>query len=209
MLVGQSATLLAPQVTIQADVGIGLPTAGNVDSAWSGNTVVQSAFNTPSSVQGLAAFSLAGDTGGAATSDLNFSMNGIDLGSQDLLVGLLNPTTTFFGVTFGSFSMEIERQGVPIFNETFTSNSAFESFFTDNVLDLGPENPNHIEGQLEFSFIFEFNSTSTVSGIFGDLMFGNSIPAVPEPSSCVLLALGALGLLSRAAVLQLRRRSQG
>jgi hypothetical protein len=207
-LMGQSATLLSPTTAMQAAaLGIGSPTAANVNAAWAGDTNVQSAFNTAASVQGLANFNLTEASGGSVFSELTFAENASHLNSQDLLVGWLNPTILGGGVQNGSLSLEIDRQGVAIFSETFTSNSAIQSFFHNTVLDLGPENPNINSGQVNFEFKFDFSSSSANAGLYEGLAFGTSTPVVPEPSTSVLLALGAFGLLCRAVVL--RRRNRG
>jgi hypothetical protein len=193
-------------------LGIGSPTAANVTTAWTGDALVQSAFQSTAGVQGLAGLAAA-DTSGTVTSALNyqseltFTLNASQLTSQDLLVGWLNPTITGAGLTGSDYvTMEIDRQSVPFTEMTFTSNAAMLAYFSDNVLNLGAENAGLSGGSLNLEFKFDFSSSAAGAGFTTDLVFGNAIPT-PEPSSSVLLALGVCGLLSRAAVLRLRRRS--
>jgi hypothetical protein len=172
---------------------------------------VQTAFETAREVQGLSLMNLA-DTGSNANplfdyhTQLSYTLAGANLTSRDLLVGLLTPTITGGGLQQGdSLTFEIDRQGVTIFSQIFTSNAALQAFFQDNVLDLGAENAGLSGGNLTLDFKFDFNSSASGAGFSEGLVFGVAAPA-PEPSSCVLLALGALGLLARAA--QLRRRGR-
>jgi len=61
-------------------IGIGSPLATTVNTAWTGATNVQSAFNSAASVQGLVGVNLADSVGGTATrfdyqTDLTFAIN--------------------------------------------------------------------------------------------------------------------------------------
>ena len=134
---------------------------------------------------------------------LSYTLSGADLGSQNLLVGLLSPTITGGGLQ-GSDSLvfEIDLQGSAVFTQTFTTNAALQAFFQDNVLNLGAENAALNGGNLNVEFKFDFNSSATGAGFSEGLVFGVAAPT-PEPSSWVLLAFGAIGLLARA--LRLRR----
>ncbi len=96
---------------------------------------------------------------------------------------------------------EIFQNGNSVFEETFTSNAAFLSFFQDNVLNLGAENAGVNGGSLNLEFSFDFSSAATGAGFNTGLIFGT-----PEPSSLALLALGGLGFAARLALLRRRRR---
>ena len=213
-LIGLAAPSLTLGSALQASaLGIGDPTTANVNAAWSGNTNVPAAFETARQVQGLSIMSMA-DTGSSGDpmfdyhSQLIYTLNGANLGPQDLLVGLLSPTISGGGLQSGdSLTFEIDLQGSAVFSETFTTNAALQAFFQDNVLNLGAENAGLNGGNLTLEFKFDFNSSATGAGFSEGLVFGVAAPA-PEPSSRILLALGALGLLARAAVLRNRRRSR-
>ncbi len=137
-MMGVSTTLLSPSTAIQAaGLGIGLPTAANVNTAWAGDTNVQSAFGSAASVQGLANFNLAETSGGRSFSELNFEVNVPHLETEQLTVGWLNPAQLGNGLqNGGSLSLEIDLQGAELFSETFTSNASLLSFFNNNVIYL-------------------------------------------------------------------------
>ena len=179
-------------------MGIGDPTAGNVHSAWSADTNVPAAFGSAGEVQGLSVFNLA-DTVSAVDpsfdyhAQMTYTLNGASLTSADLLVGLLTPTIGGAGLTGSdSLSFEIDRQGSAVFSETFFSNAALLSFFTDNVLNLGPENAGLGGGNLSLEFKFDFNSSATGDGFSEGLVFGVPLAAPsPRPPSCWPWALPA------------------
>ena len=123
---------------------------------------------------------------------MDFSLVGSHLNGGDLLVGLLNPTLTGSLSGSNSVTFEIDRNGVAAFSETFISNSAFTTFFHNNVLDFGAENVSLSGGFLNLDFQFKFNASSGFGGIETDLVFGNTV-LTPEPSSVALLALGRWG----------------
>ena len=128
------------------------------------------------------------------------------LNSQDLLVGFLNPTISGGGLQGSdSVTFEIERNGVTVFNETFTNNAAYLSFFQDNVIDLGIENVGLAGANLNLEFVFDFSSNATGAGLSAGLAFGNQVIATPEPPSMALLAIGVLGVLSHLALMRVHR----
>ncbi|HEX4143466.1 MAG TPA: PEP-CTERM sorting domain-containing protein, partial [Pirellulales bacterium] len=121
-------------------------------------------------------------------------------------VGWLNPNINGAGLVGNDYvTFEIDRQGLIVFQQTFTNNAALLSFFTSSVLDLGPENAGLTGGTLNLEFKFDFSSATSGAGFSTGLAFGNAVLA-PEPSSSVLLALGICGLLGRAAALRLRSK---
>ncbi len=87
---------------------------------------------------------------------------------------------------------EIDRNGIAVFDDVFTSNAAFLSFFQDNVLNLGTENSGLNGADLNLEFKFDFSSAAVGAGFSSGLVFGNAA-LVPEPSSIALLALGRSG----------------
>jgi hypothetical protein len=78
-------------------------------------------------------------------------------------------------------------------------------FFRTTCSTSTPENAGLTGGSLNLEFKFGFDSATSGAGFSESLVFGNAVPT-PEPSSCVLLALGAFGLLARAVVLRCRSR---
>jgi hypothetical protein len=129
----------------------------------------------------------AADGGGesltySASSTFDFAYRG------DLLLGLIDDQVSGFAGGQGLQSMEftIEVNGVGILDRTFTSLAAAESFFGDNVLDLGSDfGPN-------FDLTFGYTLVADGPGGFGfDLAIGG---AVPEPSTWAMMLVGFAGL---------------
>jgi hypothetical protein len=110
----------------------------------------------------------------------------------DLLLGLIQDQVSGFanGQGFQSVELTIDANGVEILDRTFTSLAAAESFFRDNVIDLGSDfGPN-------FDLTFGYTLVADGSGGFGfDLAIGG---AVPEPSTWAMMLVGFVGSASRA-----------
>jgi hypothetical protein len=90
------------------------------------------------------------------------------------------------GAGFQSLEFTIEANGVEILDTTFRSLAVAESFFHDDVIDLGSDfGPN-------FDLTFGYTLVADGSGGFGfDLAIGGG---VPEPSTWAMMLVGFAGL---------------
>ena len=129
----------------------------------------------------------------SATSTFDFAYRG------DLLLGLIDSQLTGFssGAGFESMEFTITADGVEILDSTFRSLTVAESFFRDNVIDLGSDfGP-------DTDLTFGYTLIAEGSGGFG-LDFavqGTVSQAVPEPSTwtMLLISFAALGFMGHRA----------
>ena len=176
-VVGQAESLVAFTGTGVGALGVGSPLASDVNNAWGSAPAVEAALGAPANAQGLA-FLNAADVGGSASSaldfqsDVTFTLNAGLLSSNDLQVGLLNAYGNLQGSDTVAF--EIIRQGVTVFDETFSSNAALQTFFTNNVLDFGPENAGVTGGTLTLEFKLDLLSSSSGSNFSPNIVFGRA-----------------------------------
>jgi PEP-CTERM motif len=133
----------------------------------------------------------APDGGGAsltysASSTFDFAHRG------DLQLGLIDSQETGFANSLGFESMEftIIANGVEILDSTFRSLAVAESFFHDDVIDLGSNLGPDVD------LTFNYNLVADGSGGFGfDLAVGGAVSdTVPEPSTWAMMLLGFAGL---------------
>jgi hypothetical protein len=133
----------------------------------------------------------APDGGGAsltysASSTFDFAHQG------DLQLGLIDSQETGFANSLGFESMEftIIANGVEILDSTFRSLAVAESFFHDDVIDLGSSLGPDVD------LTFNYNLVADGSGGFGfDLAVGGAVSdTVPEPSTWAMMLLGFAGL---------------
>ncbi len=118
----------------------------------------------------------------SASSNFDFAYRG------DLLVGLIDNQVNGFAAGQGFQSMEftIVADGVEIFDKTFGSLAIAESFFRDDVIDLGADLGPSID------LTFGTKLIADGPGGFGfDLAIGG---AVPEPSTWAMMVVGFAGL---------------
>jgi hypothetical protein len=122
----------------------------------------------------------------SATSTFDFAYRG------DLLLGLIDDQVSGFarGQGFQSMEFTIEANGVEILDTTFRSLALAESFFRDNVLDLGSSFGPNID------LTFGYTLVADGSGGFGfDFAVGGAVPqAVPETSTWAMMLAGFAGL---------------
>jgi hypothetical protein len=129
----------------------------------------------------------ASDVGGgnstySASSTFDFAYQ------SDLQVGLIDSQLTGFssGAGFESMEFTIEADGVEILDRTFSSLAIAESFFRDDVIDLGSDFGPNID------LTFGYTLVADGSGGFGfDLAIGG---AVPESSTWAMMLVGFAGL---------------
>ena len=130
----------------------------------------------------------ASDGGGlshtySATSTFDFGYGG------DLMLGLIDDQQAGFagGLGFQSLEFTILANGVEILNSTFESLAVAESFFHDNVIDLGAS-----LGGSGIDLTIGYYLVADGSGGFGfDFAVGG---AVPEPSTWAMMLIGFAGL---------------
>jgi hypothetical protein len=118
----------------------------------------------------------------SATSTFDFGYGG------DLQLGLIDDQVSGFakGLGFRSMEFTIEADGVEVLDVTFGSLAIAESFFRDNVIDLGADLGPNID--------LTFGTTLIADGPGGfgfDLAMGG---AVPEPSTWAMMLVGFAGL---------------
>ena len=127
----------------------------------------------------------AADGGGesntySASSTFDFGYGG------DLQLGLIDDQVNGFanGAGFQSMEFTIQADGVEVLDVTFGSLTIAESFFRDDVIDLG--------SNLGPDMTFGYTLIADGSGGFGfDFALGG---AVPEPSTWAMMLLGFTGL---------------
>ena len=118
----------------------------------------------------------------SASSTFDFGYGG------DLMLGLIDDQVSGFanGLGFQSMEFTIMADGVEVFDVTFGSLAIAESFFRDDVIDLGSDFGPNID--LTFAYTLIANG----SGGFGfDFAVGG---AVPETSTWAMMLIGFAGL---------------
>jgi hypothetical protein len=118
----------------------------------------------------------------SATSTFDFGYGG------DLQLGLIDDQQSGFanGLGFQLMEFTIMADGVEVLDVTFGSLAIAESFFHDDVIDLGSDFGSNID------LTFGYTLVADGSGGFGfDLAIGG---AVPEPSTWAMMLVGFAGL---------------
>lgn len=136
----------------------------------------------------------ASDGGGeslaySASATFDFAYRG------DLLLGLIDSQQTGFdsGSGFQSIEFTIIANGVEILDSTFGSLAVAESFFHDDVIDLGS-----YSGPVDLAF--GYSLVADGSGGFGfDFAVGGAVPQAPT-WSMMLIGFAGLGLVGRRAL---------
>ena len=118
----------------------------------------------------------------SATSTFDFAYGG------DLLLGLIDDQVSGFAgeVGFQSIEFTVVANGIEVLDKTFGSLTDAESFFHDDVIDLGAGLGPNID------LTFGYTLTADGPGGFGfDLAIGG---AVPESSTWAMMLIGFAGL---------------
>ncbi len=118
----------------------------------------------------------------SASSTFDFGYGG------DLQLGLIDDQVSGFakGLGFQSMEFTIQADGVEVLDVTFGSLAIAESFFRDDVIDLGADFGPNID------LTFGYTLIADGPGGFGfDLAVGG---AVPEPSTWAMMLVGFAGL---------------
>ena len=122
----------------------------------------------------------------SATSTFDFGYGG------DLQLGLIDDQQSGFanGLGFQSMEFTIMANGVEVLDVTFGSLAIAESFFRDDVIDLGADLGPNID------LTFGYTLIADGPGGFGfDVAIGGAVPqAVPEPSTWAMMLVGFAGL---------------
>ena len=121
----------------------------------------------------------------SATSTFDFAYGG------DLLLGLIDDQVSGFagGQGFQSMEFTIAANGVEIFDVTFLSLAAAESFFNDDIIDLGSDLGPNIDLTVGYTLVAD--GSDNPGGFGFDLALGG---AVPEPSTWAMMLVGFAGL---------------
>ena len=110
-----------------------------------------------------------------------------------MLLGLIGNDASGFadGADFQSLEFSVLANGAKIDDWTFTDLTSAESFFQNQVIDLGWNSGPAVD------LTFGYNLTADGSGGFGfDFAVGDppGVTAVPEPSTWAMMRLGFAGL---------------
>ena len=79
-----------------------------------------------------------------------------------------------------------------LIDQTFSSEAAAETYFSDDVLDLG-----NASGTFELNLSLTLTDDPAGDGFSTQILAGEQVQAAPEPSIWTMLVLGVLGLLWR------------
>jgi len=186
-----------------------MPEAVDVRAALSGNTAVAGDFDMggTSDLLGLVTLGGAYPGDGSGLSQMYISnayfqldMTSLLGSSQDLIVGLLDPTV--IGSGFDTLTFQILKQNAFLLNETFTLLDDALNYFNDQSLNFGDWTTGLGSGDtMQLEFIMYLTSDDPGAGFYSDLIFGNFTPGsgvVPEPSAIWLFGSGLLGLIGVA-----------
>ena len=168
----------------------GLPDKAYVTTLISGASNVASALLGPrDGVFGTAILGANYASDGDGESNTYSASSTFDFGYPgDLKLGLIDSQLTGFssGAGFESMEFTVMADGVEILDSSFRSLAVAESFFRDDVIDLGSDfGPN-------IGLTFGYTLVADGPGGFGfDLAIGG---AVPEPSTWAMMLVGFAGL---------------
>ncbi len=187
---GQSAPDLAMASGLEAAAFLtGAPLSGDVMTAVAGNPN-GTAVNSPLAL-GVLAGGYAADGSGASKTHSATLTFAIDLTqvipTMPLRFGFLDPVAT--GIGFDTLRLQIFKESISIFDQSFTSLATATSFFNDNVLNFGAANAG-VSGNLDLGMTMTYTSHT-----IGDSFALDFLVAVPEPGSLLLSALGGAFLL--------------
>jgi len=170
----------------QSDVFQEVPPAVSTDASFleESSPHVQSAFlNDFSQVLagGGIKLSAAGSLSSAQqyTGSIDYQLNPLALGGNDLLVGLTNPTLIGSGLGAGdSLRFRVVRGSQNLVDQTFTTTADAQAFFTDTVLDLGAGVNFGQPGNQEIDLVLNLTSNTPGSGLAFYYVFGDPSHAV-------------------------------
>jgi len=183
-----------------------LPSVADVQAALAGNPNVDLNFDVggTSDTLGLVVLGGAYSDNGSGSSQTYTSRAGFVLdmtpllgNSQDLLVGLLDPTA--LGLGFDTLNFQIEMGDTIVTDEVFTNLNDALAYFDDQTLNLGDWivglNPDNLV--LDIAFMLSLTTDDLGAGFYADFILGNST-AIPIPPAVWLFGSGLLGLIVTA-----------
>lgn len=198
-----AATQLGAGAAQGAAFASGAPVASDVSAAFAGNPTAAGRFDLVSTNQRLLLASFgaghsSGGTAGVQTSLVSLAV-AIDLaqipaGEQTRLqFALLGSSST--GAGFSSLRFTVARENLPAVDVTFVSLSAAQSYFADQILDLGAL-ADGVTGTLDLQISLQL-TTAQPGDAFATTLFVANAP-IPEPAAWAWLLLGgAAGLGGR------------
>ncbi len=179
-----------------------LPDAANVSQALSGNLNVAENFDLTGGSDMLALMSVgamhdSSNIGNRFSNNIDLSLDMSELSTQqELLLGFMNPV--FTGNGFDLMTFQIFQENTLVFDMAFSSVLVAESFFTDQMLNLGDWTQG-LEGDLDLAFSINFDISQIGDGFYFDTIYGNSTigsGVVPIPAAVWLFSSGLIGLFA-------------
>lgn len=179
-----------------------LPSDADAQTALEGNPNVELNFDVggASDILGLVVLGGAYSGNGLGTSQtyistVDFQLNMTPLlgNSQDLLVGLLDPTS--LGVGFDTLNFQIALEGSTVIDEMFTDLGDAAAYFDNQTLNLDSWADGISDDNiLDVAFALSLTTDDLGAGFSSDLIFGNSA-VIPLPPAVWLFGSGLLGLM--------------
>jgi hypothetical protein len=208
------ASSLPSLATGAASLAVIAPGAATVDAALAGNEYARDHLDLGGAPHALALATLGGDKSGARTNGpatvattLSLTLSPKEFANSatgiHFALALLDPHVT--GDGFDSIRFHVSIEGEEVLSKTFTDLALAESFFDDEVLDLGnviptvrpPSFPGYppytLPIDVEIGLDLELGGGDT--GFFATLLLARATP-VPEAGTLSMLGIG-LAILAR------------
>ncbi|MDB6174226.1 MAG: hypothetical protein JWL59_3537 [Chthoniobacteraceae bacterium] len=176
----------------------GAPTAAAVSGAIGGHAKVSAVFG-PGSTENLALAVMAGGAPSSApagtsqtfSSTIALTLDRAELAGNagNLQIGLLDALQS--GAGFSTLHFQLQVNGATREEQTFLTVAMANSYFTDNVINLGA-----FPGGISTINAFLDVTTAAVSDGYNVEFLVSNVAIIPEPSSMALMAGGFLALAS-------------
>jgi hypothetical protein len=167
---------------------IGNPVSTIVTAAWSSDVNVSRAFRTTAGNVNAIAVSVLqvpSDASGASHTyssavDLNLAAASLSTGS--LILGATANEELGAGLDDGgNIRFRIQRAGVTLIDQTFTTTSTFQTYFQNTAFDLGIQNANLAGGNLDVQVLFDLTVSFPGDGLGTQLLIG-AAPLQAQPT---------------------------